>query len=126
MAEQLLGVERLLVEQAGRVADVEVVRRGRGCAQPFGHAGRRQGVRVAGLRRDAHATVLRDRARGPAGLDVAGEPLRGASVMQMIGIEQRDQHVDIEQGSRLARNRVFRDGLAGAWRAAHSSDWSRS
>ena len=47
---------------------------------------------------DADEAVLRDRARGPAGGAVVREPVMRQFVVDVIGVEQRHQHVDVEQG----------------------------
>jgi hypothetical protein len=112
VAEQLVGIEMLFVEQAHITGHEQVVLGQCGFAQALRHAGGRQRVRVTRLRHDAHAAVLRDRARRPAELDVLGQPRGRALVVQVVGIEQRNQHAHVEQcAARLGLGDRFRRAL---------------
>jgi hypothetical protein len=75
------------------------------------------GDRIAGLRHDADAAVLREGAGRPAGSDVLRQARLGASVVQVPIVEPCDQHIDVEQ--RRAPNRLGR--VAGT-RLAHADE----
>jgi len=61
--------------------------------------GQRQGLGVGGLGHDAQATVLRERAGGPAMGNFLLQPLRGAGVVHVRRVQQGDQDVDVQQGA---------------------------
>src|SRR6187431_2922158 len=53
---------------------------------------------VAGVREHSHEPILGDWARCPPIAAVIGEPVVSKLVVDVVGVEQRDEDVDIEQG----------------------------
>ena len=60
---------------------------------------------VVGIGQNPNEAVLRDRTRRPAASAVVGEPIVCELVMDVVGIEQCDEQVDVEQGSTHASSR---------------------
>ena len=92
-----LPVDRARVEQA-RVAGPEgVVPAACRAGEAIDRRGDRHGARIARLAHDAHETVLGDRAGSPARGDLLFQPGPGAAVVGVVGVEQRDEDVDVEE-----------------------------
>ena len=84
--------------KARRVQQADVIRpermegRRRGSGQHGEQRAQRLRLAVARLGHDAHAAVLRQRATGPAMLDVRLEPAGCEPMMHVVAVVQRDQH----------------------------------
>ena len=63
-----------------------------GCGATFSYGPSRQWVGMAGLRHDADATVLGQRAQRPAGLNILLRSRHGPAVVQVLAVRQGDQH----------------------------------
>ncbi len=70
-----------------------------GLRQSLGNLRSGYGVRVGGVGENTNTTVLSQRTRGSALINVGNEPVRGQPVMEMTGVEQRDQDIHIQQRS---------------------------
>ena len=99
MAQQVLPVQLVGIEQAVVVGQKGVRRVRGGLSQTAGDCGQRQGLGVGGLGHDAQAAVLRERAGGPAVGNLLLQPLGGAGVVHMRRIQQGDQDIDVQQGA---------------------------
>ena len=90
-------VEHLRPEQVEIIDPEGVMRRGRSPGQAGRDLGRGACAGIRRLGHDADAAVPGDRAGRPALSDVATQPVGREPVMHVRGVEQRDQHVDVEQ-----------------------------
>jgi hypothetical protein len=92
-----IGISDRRIKQADFVGP-ELVKAARGTLRKaFDHGPHRQGVRVAGVRHDPDATVLRDRTRRPPRTSLMGEPRDRGFVEGIIRVEERDEDVDVQQ-----------------------------
>ena len=66
-------------------------------AQSFRHRECGQSTRISWVAHDANAAILRNGAGSPAFARVGREPRRCACVRCVIGIEQRDEYIDVQQ-----------------------------
>lgn len=65
--------------------------------QPDGNLLRRRSIGVTRLRKNPHAAVLGDGTGGPPPIEMLLQPVRCRAMMNMMCIEQRNQHIDVEQ-----------------------------
>ena len=96
-------VEVPAIEQADVVGPELVKTRGRGLRQHGREYGQGLRVGVTRLAHDAQATVLPQRATGPALFDMRLQPAGGFGVMDVVAVVQGNQHVDVEQRPHVRR-----------------------
>jgi len=92
-------IERLRVKQADCIRPEFMHGIGGGRSKALDYALRRLSVCIARMRHDAHAAVLGDRTGGPTLAGIGGKPHDGARMQRVIGIQQRYEYADVEQGS---------------------------
>jgi hypothetical protein len=97
------GSHVLLAPAAGRSGNLTIhppkhMQRGTGCVlQTFHDLAERQRIHIAGLRHYSDASILRLRTGGPARSGVLNKPRPGSPMIRMIGIQERDQHIDVQK-----------------------------
>ena len=101
MADDPLGVEEPVIDQADLIGPERVTTAGGERSQSFDElsdTGRRVCLRQR--RRGPQKAVLGQRTRGPSARSEIGEPIVGGVVVNVCGLEEREQHVDVEQRHR--------------------------
>jgi hypothetical protein len=93
------GIHGAFVEQAQVIRPEFMQRVFARFAKPFSHRHYGKGIRVTRMRHDSYASVLGDWTRRPTVSSVVGKPIAGTPVQRVIGVEQRNQDVDVEQRS---------------------------
>ena len=95
--QQLGVIEKLDVREADIVCPKVMML---GCfrhRQALQNRGNRQRIWIAAACHDARRAVFRNRARRPTVLEISRKPGRGDSVTDIVGIEKRDQDIDVKQ-----------------------------
>ena len=99
-AQHLLPVNGVCIQWVDVVRPERVHGVTQGLLQTGNHGVHGQTVRVSSLREYAHTAVQRDGATGPARC-VGGQPLAAQAMVNMVGIQQRNQHTGVEQGAQF-------------------------
>jgi hypothetical protein len=96
-AMEALMIEESLVEQA-QVTRPEgvILRRNRLTQAPYCLGGR-NGAWVPWLAHDSHKAVFRQCARSPSRLDLRTQPTSSRSMIDVIDVQEGEEHVDIQQ-----------------------------
>src|SRR5262245_62126061 len=93
----MIGVHVFTFDQADRARPELVKRRGGCLKQSFDGLGGRNRVRILWLAEDTNESVLSQSAGRPAVSDFPGEPFSGSPMADVIYIQQRKEHIDIEE-----------------------------
>ena len=73
----------------------------RGVGQSPDGIPRRHRAGIAWLAADSHEAVLCDGARRPAVSNLVLEPVSGLFMLDVVAIQQSEEHVDVEQGAHV-------------------------
>src|SRR2546421_6023840 len=92
-------VEYCRIEDAHRAGPILMVFGSRGLSEQIKSLTGWNRAGVAGLADDPHESVLGDRAGGPPVFNLVADPRAGSPVVNVIAVEERQQHVDIQQRS---------------------------
>jgi len=93
---QAVAIDDARVEHADIASPERVMDAVAGTAQQLNCLAGRDGAGVAGLADDTHETVLCDGTGRPPGCNLLIEPPGGPVMVNVVAVEEREQHVYIE------------------------------
>ena len=100
----MAGLDAALFEKIdGTRPELVILGAGRS-AQPFDGLKRRNRARIPGLADDADESVLRQSAGCSAVLDLRRDPFLGSLMVDVVCIQERQEHVDVEKRSHHPRS----------------------
>jgi hypothetical protein len=96
-AQQRCVIENLDIGEADIVGPEAVMLGRLRHPQALQDRGYGQRIRIAGARHDSRRAVFSNRTGRPAMLELSGEPSGGDGMADVIGIEERNKNIDVEQ-----------------------------